>query len=128
MRSAKRNLPPPSANNQESSPSPSTCPAIQARLSQISSRHPEVQVSLLYGGDTWLIQAVALVLILREDSFMHTFHNAPPVRDHQCSMASRPRRARPRPFPSSSCAALTCHALWRRNPPGGDAVAGPADG
>src|SRR2546421_13106306 len=78
--------------------------------------------------DIWLIQAVALVLILIEDSFMHTFHNAPPVRDHQCSMASRPRRARPRPFPSSSCAALTCHALWKRNPPGGDAVAGPADG
>jgi hypothetical protein len=47
---AKRTLPPPSAKSQESSPSPSTCPAIQVRLSRTSSRHPDVQISILYSG------------------------------------------------------------------------------
>ena len=45
---------------------------------------------------------------------------APPVRDHKCSTASRPRRARPT-HSTPSCAALTCRALWKSNPPGGDA-------
>lgn len=45
---------------------------IHVRLSQTSSRQPEVQVSILCGGDIRLVQAVALVFILIEDSFMGT--------------------------------------------------------
>ena len=52
---------------------------IHVRLSHTSSRHPEVQVSILYGGDAWLMQAVTLVRVLMEDSFMNTsFHTRLP--------------------------------------------------
>jgi hypothetical protein len=44
----------------------------------------------LYGGGIWLIHISNSTLqVLLEDSFLHTSHNAPPVRDHQCSTAGQ---------------------------------------